>query len=81
MTNISVQYIVKNVDESIKFYSENLNFRIIMHPASEFAILSFESFRLLLSQPGGLGGGGQQMFDGTNQVPGGWNSLKLKLII
>lgn len=58
MVNISVRYIVNNVDEAIKFYTENLDFSILMHPSPEFAILSLDNLHLLLSKPSGLGGGG-----------------------
>jgi catechol 2,3-dioxygenase-like lactoylglutathione lyase family enzyme len=41
MTNeVSISYIVNNVDDSIKCYTEMLDFKVEMHPAVEFAILS-----------------------------------------
>ena len=79
MVNTSVRYIVNNVDESIVFYTKHLGFNVVMHPAPEFAILSLDNFRLLLSKPSGLGGGGQQMNDGTIQTPGGWNRFEIEV--
>ena len=75
----TVRYIVNDVDEAIEFYSKMLDFRTIMHPASEFAILSRDGLRLLLSKPSGRGGGGQGMPDGTNQTPGGWNRFEIEV--
>ncbi len=73
----AVRYIVNDVDAAIKFYTTHLDFRVEMHPALEFAILSREGLRLLLSKPSGRGGGGQPMPDGTTQTPGGWNRIEI----
>jgi catechol 2,3-dioxygenase-like lactoylglutathione lyase family enzyme len=75
----SVRYIVTDVDAAIQFYTKMLDFKVEMHPASEFAILSRENLRLLLSKPSGRGGGGQQMSDGTAQTPGGWNRFEIEV--
>ncbi len=74
---VSVRYIVNDVDEAIRFYSEMLGFEIVMHPAEEFAILSKDQLILLLSKPGNRGGGGQDMADGTSQEAGGWNRFEI----
>ena len=79
MSNISVRYIVNDINDSIKFYTTILGFNVIMHPAQEFAILGLDNFRLLLSQPSDLGGGGQEMNDGTKQIPGGWNRFEIEV--
>jgi catechol 2,3-dioxygenase-like lactoylglutathione lyase family enzyme len=76
---VSVRYIVNDVDAAIEFYTKMLGFKVEMHPAEEFAILSRESLRLLLSKPSGKGGGGQAMSDGTVQTPGGWNRLEIEV--
>jgi catechol 2,3-dioxygenase-like lactoylglutathione lyase family enzyme len=68
---------VNDIDESIDFYTVVLDFKVEMHPAAEFAILSRENLRLLLSRPSGKGGGGQAMPDGTVQAPGGWNRIEV----
>jgi catechol 2,3-dioxygenase-like lactoylglutathione lyase family enzyme len=76
---VSVRYIVNDVDAAIEFYSKMLDFRLEMHPAPEFAILSRGDLRLLLSKPSGRGGGGQAMDDGTVQSPGGWNRISIEV--
>lgn len=77
--SVSVRYIVHNVDEAILFYTKMLDFKVEMHPAPEFAILSRGNLRLLLSKPSGRGGGGQGMSDGTIQSPGGWNRFEIEV--
>lgn len=76
---VSVRYIVEDVDAAIEFYSKLLDFKVEMHPAPEFAIMSRGDFRLLLSKPSDKGGGGQAMPDGTRQVPGGWNRISIEV--
>ncbi len=76
---VAVRYIVNDIDASIEFYTKLLDFKIVMHPAPEFAILSRGSLRLLLSKPSGRGGGGQAMPDGTAQSPGGWNRFEIEV--
>jgi predicted enzyme related to lactoylglutathione lyase len=76
---VSVRYIVNDVDAAIEFYTKRLDFKVEMHPAAEFAILSRENMRLLLSKPSGRGGGGQRMADGTIQTPGGWNRFEIEV--
>ncbi len=74
---VSVRYIVNDVNAAIEFYTKMLNFKMVMHPAEEFAILSRENLNLLLSKPSGKGGGGQVMPDGTVPSPGGWNRFEI----
>jgi len=79
MRSASVRYIVNDVDASIEFYTTLLDFKLEMHPAPEFAILSRDELRLLLSKPSSRGGGGQAMPDGTSQSPGGWNRISIEV--
>ena len=79
MATVSVRYIVNDVDESIAFYCDNLGFTEVMHPAPTFAMLSRGDLRLTLSAPGGPGGGGQAMPDGTVPEPGGWNRFAIEV--
>jgi catechol 2,3-dioxygenase-like lactoylglutathione lyase family enzyme len=79
MVNVSVRYIVDDVDEASSFYCEHLGFREQMHPAPTFAMLQRGDLRLVLSAPGGQGGGGQAMPDGTKPQPGGWNRFMLEV--
>jgi catechol 2,3-dioxygenase-like lactoylglutathione lyase family enzyme len=77
--SVSVRYIVNDVDAAMEFYTKNLDFKVEMHPAAEFAILSRGNMKLLLSRPSGRGGGGQTMPDGTSQTPGGWNRFEIEV--
>ncbi len=79
MAIVQVRYIVNDVDASIKFYCEQLDFRLVMHPAPPFAMLSRGDLRLVLSAPNPSGGGGQAMPDGTQQKPGGWNRFAIEV--
>jgi catechol 2,3-dioxygenase-like lactoylglutathione lyase family enzyme len=79
MANVSVRYIVDDVDAAIEFYCGQLGFKEVMHPAPTFAMLSHGDLRLVLSAPGGGSGGGQAMSDGTLPEPGGWNRFQLEV--
>lgn len=79
MAIISVRYIVNDVDAAIAFYCTHLGFREEMHPAPNFAMLFRGDLRLLLSAPGGQGGGSQAMPDGRRPEPGGWNRFELEV--
>jgi catechol 2,3-dioxygenase-like lactoylglutathione lyase family enzyme len=73
MSQISVRYIVNNVDGVLPFYTERLGFKVDMHPAPGFAALSRGDLRLLLNQPG-AGGAGQ-----LSPQPGGWNRFQVEV--
>jgi catechol 2,3-dioxygenase-like lactoylglutathione lyase family enzyme len=77
MPDASVRYIVDDVDAAIAFYTGQLGFEVVMHPAPPFAMLSRGSFQLLLSAPSGQGGGGKILDDGSVPQPGGWNRFQL----
>ncbi len=79
MAKVSVRYIVDDVDAAIAFYTEHLDFSVVMHPAPTFAIIDRGDLRLLLSAPSQEGGGGQAMSDGTRPKPGGWNRISLQV--
>lgn len=74
---VLVRYIVDDVDAAIAFYTGNLGFAVVVHPAPAFAMLARGALRLALSAPGGPGGGGQAMADGRLPEPGGWNRISL----
>jgi catechol 2,3-dioxygenase-like lactoylglutathione lyase family enzyme len=78
MATVSVRYIVDDVDAAIAFYTGQLGFSVVMHPAPGFAMLAHDDLRLLLNAPGG-GGAGQAMPDGTRPRPGGWNRIQLQV--
>ena len=76
---VSVRYIVDDVDAAIPFYTDILDFKLEMHPAPPFAILSRGELRLLLNKPGGPGGAGQAMPDGRVPEPGGWLRFQIEV--
>ncbi len=79
MTNISVRYIVDDVDAAVDFYTSLLQFEVAMRPGPGFAMLRRGELRLLLNSPGGGGGAGQTLTDGTRPEPGGWNRFQLQV--
>ncbi|HEU0239517.1 MAG TPA: VOC family protein [Micromonosporaceae bacterium] len=79
MASVSVRYIVHDVDAAIAFYTADLGFDVVMHPAPSFAMLSRGDLRLVLSAPGGGPGGGAAMRDGTLPQPGGWNRFAVEV--
>jgi catechol 2,3-dioxygenase-like lactoylglutathione lyase family enzyme len=79
MATVQVRYIVHDVDAAIPFYTQQLGFKLDMHPARPFAMLSRGDLRLVLSAPNPLGGGGQSMPDGTTPQPGGWNRFAIEV--
>ena len=79
MATVQVRYIVRDVDAAIAFYTTHLGFKLEMHPAPPFAMLSRGDLRLVLSAPNPRGGGGQAMPDGTKPEPGGWNRFAVEV--
>ena len=79
MATVQVRYIVNDVDPAVAFYTGQLGFKLEMRPAPPFAMLSRGDLRLVLSQPSGMGGGGQSMPDGTKPQPGGWNRFAIEV--
>jgi len=79
MATVQVRYIVHDVEAAIAFYTKRLGFRLEMHPAPPFAMLSRGDLRLVLSAPNPMGGGGQSMPDGTKPEPGGWNRFAIEV--
>ena len=65
----SIRYIVTNVDRSVEFYRDRLEFKVDMHNPGKFASLIRDDLTLYLSAPG-AGSGGTA---GGNPKPGGWN--------
>jgi catechol 2,3-dioxygenase-like lactoylglutathione lyase family enzyme len=73
MASVQVRYIVRDVPAASAFYTQHLGFKLEMHPAPTFAMLSRGELRLVLGAPNPSAGGGQPMPDGRQQEPGGWN--------
>jgi catechol 2,3-dioxygenase-like lactoylglutathione lyase family enzyme len=78
MDNVSVRYIVDDVEAAIAFYTKRLGFDLALHPAPGFAMLSRGPLRLLLNAPG-AGGAGQPTPGGEMPKPGGWNRIQLQI--
>ena len=79
MAEVSVRYIVDDVDAAVAFYRDLLGFEVQMQPGPGFAMLRRGDLRLLLNMPGGGGGAGQSMPDGRSPAPGGWNRFQLEI--
>lgn len=78
MSIVSIRYITDDVDSAIKFYTENLGFEVLMHPAPGFAALKLGTLRLLLNAPG-AGGAGASMPNGEAPKSGGWNRFQVEV--
>ena len=72
-----VRYQVKDVERSIKFYTEHLGFKLEHQAGSMFASVSLDGLNVFLSGPGSSGA--RQLPDGRQQEPGGWNRIVLKV--
>jgi catechol 2,3-dioxygenase-like lactoylglutathione lyase family enzyme len=77
METVTVRYIVKDVSESVEFYTQHLGFTIGMDARPGFAIVALGLLRLALSGPTGPGGGARPMPDGRIPEPGGWNRIQI----
>jgi len=75
----NIRYIVDDVGTAVSFYTEQLGFEVVAHPAPGFAMLSRGDLRLLLNSPGGPGGAAQPTPDGRVPEPGGWNRFQLEV--
>ena len=78
MPTVNVRYIVDDVDAAVAFYTTQLGFELVMHPAPTFAAVSLGGLRLYLNAPG-PGGGGQSLPDGRTPEPGGWNRIQVEV--
>jgi glyoxylase I family protein len=72
-----VRYQVKDVERSIKFYTEHLGFKLEHQAGSMFASVSLSGLKVFLSGPGSSGA--RPLPDGREQEPGGWNRLVLRV--
>jgi catechol 2,3-dioxygenase-like lactoylglutathione lyase family enzyme len=71
----TVRYFVADLDTSVAFYSQLLDFEVELRPSPMFAMLYRGDLRLLLSVPGA----GHTLPDGTVPEPGGWNRMALQV--
>jgi glyoxylase I family protein len=70
-----VRYQVKDVRQSVEFYTQQLGFTLDLQHPPAFAQVSVSQLKLILSGPGASGS--RPMPDGEQQKPGGWNRVVL----
>lgn len=74
---ITVRYLVKDVDESIEFYTTYLGFNLDESMAPAFAKVSKDELVLWLSGP--LSSAARPMPNGDAPKSGGWNRFALEV--
>lgn len=79
MSTIKVRYIVDDVEATIAFYTQHLDFTVKAHPALGFAVLQRGNLNLLVNAKDGPGGAAQAMPDGRKPEPGGWNRIQIEV--
>jgi catechol 2,3-dioxygenase-like lactoylglutathione lyase family enzyme len=79
MPEVTVRYIVDDVEGAAAFYRDRLGFELRAQPGPGFAILTHGALRLLLSAPSGPGGAAQPASDGRRPEPGGWNRIQIEV--
>jgi glyoxylase I family protein len=72
------RYQVTDVERAVAFYTTHLGFTLKHQQLPAFANVSLGNADLLLSGPGASGS--RRMPDGSEQVPGGWNRVVLKVV-
>ena len=76
-STIMVRYIVNDVEATVAFYTNKLQFQATAQSGPYFAIVARDHLQIVLSPPKGPGGGSQPMPDGRRPEPGGWNRVIL----
>jgi len=72
-----VRYQVKDVENSVAFYTTHLGFTLEHQQLPAFASVSLGDAEILLSGP--QASGSRPMPDGQRQEPGGWNRVVLRV--
>lgn len=72
-----VRYQVRDVSRSVEFYTTYLGFQLDHQQPPAFASVSLGNLTILLSGPGASGS--RPMPDGSEQKPGGWNRVVLRV--
>lgn len=70
---VNVRYMVRDVSESVDFYTSLLDFKVLTNMAPAFADVQRGNLRLLLSGP--TSSAGRPMPDEATPEPGGWNRI------
>jgi catechol 2,3-dioxygenase-like lactoylglutathione lyase family enzyme len=73
--HVNVRYMVKDVQESVDWYTQHLGFNVLSNAAPAFADVERGALRVLLS--GEKSSAGRPMPDGAKPAPGGWNRFEL----
>jgi len=73
----TVRYLVKQVDESVKFYTESLGFDLKQQFGPAMAMVTKGDLTLWLAGP--PSSAAQAMPDGAKPVPGGWNRFVVQV--
>ena len=74
---ISIRYLVQDVDEAVKFYIENLGFKLEQQFGPAFAKVVRDDLELWLSGP--QSSAARSMPDGKKPEPGGWNRFVIEV--
>jgi glyoxylase I family protein len=72
-----VRYQVKDVSQSVNFYTQQLGFKLDHQNLPAFGQVSTGNLKLVLSGPGASGS--RPIPDGRQQEPGGWNRVILEV--
>jgi catechol 2,3-dioxygenase-like lactoylglutathione lyase family enzyme len=70
---VSVRYMVDDVDEAVDFYTRHFGFELGHNASPAFADVVRGNLRLLLAGP--TSSAGRPMPDGRKPAPGGWNRI------
>ena len=72
-----IAILVRDYDEAIRFYTQQLGFKLEHQHLPDFAAVSLGELKILLSGHGASGS--RPMPDGQRQQPGGWNRIVLRV--
>jgi catechol 2,3-dioxygenase-like lactoylglutathione lyase family enzyme len=72
---VHVRYLVSDVSNAVRFYTEHLGFELRSSAVPAFADVVRGNLRLLLSGP--TSSAGRALADGRLPQPGGWNRMHL----
>jgi glyoxylase I family protein len=73
----TIRYLVKDVEQSIAFYTQHLGFALEQQMGPAFAIVTKGDLSLWLSGP--QTSAARPMPDGRQPEPGGWNRLVIEV--
>jgi predicted enzyme related to lactoylglutathione lyase len=74
---VAVRYMVKDVDASVAFYTQQLNFTLKQQFGPAIAILMRDGLTLWVAGPNASAG--RPMPDGRKPEPGGWNRFVIEV--